>query len=119
MGFKPSNWFKAVIDYANQHQLSGDSLRSYAESIRPKLMEPHAEPVDFYKNIRAETEEEILNVENVLSTMKGLMKTPTLIGGAVMPDACPTGDRQIHVGGIVIAKMQFTLSCTVPTFAVR
>jgi hypothetical protein len=26
LGFKPSKWFKDVIDYANQNQLSGDSL---------------------------------------------------------------------------------------------
>lgn len=36
--------------------------------------------------------------------MQELMKTPTLIGGAVMPDACPTGEGQIPVGGIVIAR---------------
>ena len=36
------------------------------------------------------------------------MKTPTLVGGAVMPDACPTGrEGLIPVGGVVVAKMQF------------
>ena len=74
------------------------------ELVRPRYIQPHAEPVDFYKNIRPETEEEISNVESVLSTMTELMKTPTLVGGAVMPDACPTGDGQIPVGGVVIAK---------------
>lgn len=43
-------------------------------------------------------------MESVLSTMTELMKTPTLVSGAVMPDACPTGDGQIPVGGVVIAK---------------
>lgn len=104
LGFKPSKWFKEVIDYANQNELSGNSLKSYIESDRPGYIEPYSEPIDFYKNIRAENEEEILNVKNVLSTMNELMKTPTLVGGAVMPDACPTGEGQIPVGGIVIAK---------------
>lgn len=104
LGFKPGKWFANVIDHANQNQLSGDSLKSYIESVRPKYMEPHAEAVDFYKNIRAENEEEADNVKMVLDTMQELMKTPTLVGGAVMPDACPTGEGQIPVGGVVIAK---------------
>ena len=104
LGFKPNKWFKDVIEYANQNQLSGDSLKSYVESVRPKYIEPHSEPVDFYKNIRPETDEETDNVKMVLDTMQGLMKTPTLVGGAVMPDASPTGVGQIPVGGVVIAK---------------
>jgi RNA-splicing ligase RtcB len=104
LGYKPSKWFKEVIEYANQNQLSGEGLKAYIESVRPKYIAPHAEPIDFYKNIRAETEEEADNVKMVLDTMQSLMKTPTLIGGAVMPDACPTGAGQIPVGGVVIAK---------------
>jgi tRNA-splicing ligase RtcB (3'-phosphate/5'-hydroxy nucleic acid ligase) len=104
LGYKPSKWFKDVIEYANQNQLSGDGLKAYIESVRPKYIAPHADPIDFYKNIRAETEEEADNVKMVLDTMQSLMKTPTLIGGAVMPDACPTGAGQIPVGGVVIAK---------------
>lgn len=104
LGYKPGKWFKEAIDHANSNQLSGDSLRNYLEAVRPKYIDPYAEPVDFYQNIKAETEEEISNVDSVISTMKDLMKTPTLVGGAVMPDACPTGDGQIPVGGVVIAK---------------
>jgi RNA-splicing ligase RtcB len=104
LGFKPSKWFKDVIDYANQNQLSGDSLKDYIESVQPKYIEPHSEPIDYYKNIRAETEEDADNIKMVLDTMQELMKTPTLVGGAVMPDACPTGEGQIPVGGVVIAK---------------
>ncbi|OYU96588.1 MAG: RNA-splicing ligase RtcB [Bacteroidetes bacterium B1(2017)] len=104
LGFKPAKWFKDVIEYANQNQLSGNSLKDYIEQVRPKYIEPHSEPIDFYKNISAETEEEAGNVKMVLDTMTVLMKTPTLVGGAVMPDACPTGEGQIPVGGVVIAK---------------
>ncbi len=104
LGFKPGKWFKEAIEYANHNQLSGDSLKKYIESIRPKYLEPLSQPIDYFKNIKAETEEEIDNVESVFSTMNELMKTPTLIAGAVMPDACPTGDGQIPVGGVVVAK---------------
>lgn len=104
LGFKPGKWFKDAITYANKNQLSGEALITYLESLRPKHVEPYSEPVSFFQNIKAETEEEILNVESVLSTMRELMLTPTLVGGAVMPDACPTGPGQIPVGGVVIAK---------------
>lgn len=104
LGYKPNKWFKEVIEYANANQLSGEELKNYIESIRPKHVEPHSTPVPFHENIKPEGPEEILNVESVISTMRELMKTPTLVGGAVMPDACPTGEGQIPVGGIVIAK---------------
>ncbi len=104
LGFKPSKWFKEVIEYANENQLFGGSLKSYIETIRPKYIEPYSEPVSFYQNIKAENDQEAENVKIVLDTMQELMKTPTLVGGAVMPDACPTGKGQIPVGGIVIAR---------------
>ena len=104
LGYKPGRWFKDVIEHANQNQLTGDSLKEYVEQAQPKYIEPLSEPVSFYKNIRAESEAETANVSRVLETMQNLMRTPTLVGGAVMPDACPTGDEQIPVGGVVIAK---------------
>lgn len=104
LGYTSAKWFKEVIKYANEHGLHGEQLRHYIESIRPKHIEPHNEPMPFYKNIKATSDEENENVNMVINTMQELMKTPTLIGGAVMPDACPTGNGQIPVGGVVIAK---------------
>ena len=104
LGYRPSKWFKDAIDYANENNLSNDSLIEYLKKVSPAIIEPHKEPVAFFKNIKADRDEEIANVQYVLSTMEELMKTPTLVGGAVMPDACPTGEGQIPVGGIVIAK---------------
>ncbi|MEZ4926706.1 MAG: RtcB family protein [Saprospiraceae bacterium] len=105
LGFKPAKWFRDVIEHANTHGLEGKALVSYVESIRPKLVEPFDKPLDYYQNIRAESVEETANVEQVLKTMELLMRTPTLVKGAVMPDACPTGaPGQIPVGGIVAAK---------------
>lgn len=104
MGYKSGKWFKAALDYANQHELSGDLLKEYLNTMQPKYIPPHTEQVDFHKNIKAESAAEIANVESVITAMQSLMKTPTLVGGAVMPDACPTGEGQIPVGGVVIAK---------------
>lgn len=104
LGFKPNKWFKDVIEYANKNQLKGEALKSYIESVRPKYIEPHKEPIHFYQNIKAENDEEAENVKKVIDTMTELMRIPTLIGGAIMPDACPTGKDQIPVGGVVIAR---------------
>lgn len=66
---------------------------------------PHEEVVDYHKNIKADSDSEISNVESVFNTMDVLMKTPTVVAGAVMPDACPTGENgQIPVGGVVVAR---------------
>lgn len=104
MGYKPNKLFKDAIQYANNNNLSGDALRNYMDSIQPTHIDPYKEPLEFYKNIRPENEEEQGNVEMVLRDMNLLMVTPTIIKGAVMPDACPTGDGQIPVGGVVVAK---------------
>lgn len=105
LGFKPSKWFKEVIEHANQQGLQGEALVNYAQSKLPVIIDPYDRPLDYHKNIRAESEAEVSNVEQVFATMNELMKTPTLINGAVMPDACPTGGKgQIPVGGIVGAK---------------
>lgn len=105
LGFKPSKWFQEVIDYANQNDLQGDRLVNYINSIRPNIIEPYDKPLDYFKNIRAESDDEVANVQLVLQAMEELMKTPTITKGAVMPDACPTGEKgQIPVGGIVATK---------------
>lgn len=104
MGYKPNKSFKKAIEYANTNNLSRESLREYMDGIQPVHIEPYKEPLNFHKNIYPETEEEQGNVEMVLRDMNLLMVTPTIQTGAVMPDACPTGEGQIPVGGIVVAK---------------
>ena len=104
LGYPPSKWFKEVLVHANVHQLSGEALRGYVESVRPRPLLPHAEPLAFHENIRAATPEEADNVAAVRQAMHQLMTTPTLVGGAVLPDACPTGEGQIPVGGVVVAR---------------
>jgi RNA-splicing ligase RtcB len=105
LGFKPSKWFNEALSYANSNNLEGQALIEYLFSMAPRVYEPHKSAVHFYKNIKAESEEENRNLINVLSTMEELMKTPTISKGAVMPDACPTGGiGQIPVGGVVAAE---------------
>ncbi len=104
MGYKPAKWFKEAIVYANKNQLSGNGLKTYLDGFVPNHVEPFSIPVPYHKNITTTNEEERLNVESVFEAMDSLMKTPTMVGGAIMPDACPTGDGQIPVGGIAVAQ---------------
>ncbi len=106
LGFKSGKWFKEAIDYINKNELTEIELTEYLERVSPPpVIMPHAEPIPFHKNIAAETEEEQDNINKVIATMKALMTTPTLVDGAIMPDACPTGAvGQIPVGGVAVAK---------------
>lgn len=105
LGFKPAKWFGEVIEYANQHHLKGEQLIAYINTVIPRPILPRENPLNYFKNISADTELEHANVSQVLLTMDEVMKTPTLVTGAIMPDACPTGGiGQIPVGGIVAAK---------------
>ncbi len=105
MGYRQGKWFKEALETANKQRLIGEQLKTFLDAAAPTIIDPHEEPVAYHLNIKAESEEEAANVESVKNTMHGLMKTPTVINGAVMPDACPTGSPgQIPVGGIVVTK---------------
>ena len=105
LGYKQGKWFKAALKHVNAHRLVGEELSSFLDSVAPQIIHPFDQPLSFHKNIRAENEEEQSNVNSVMNTMYQLMKTPTLVKGAVMPDACPTGSNgQIPVGGVVAAR---------------
>ncbi|WP_173427053.1 RtcB family protein [Kordia jejudonensis] len=106
LGFKPKKWFKEAIVYINDNQLQHDEMLSYLEQFKaaPEI-ELHENHIPFAINIEAENEVEEDNVASVIKTMETLMKTPTLVNGAIMPDACPTGQNGvIPVGGVAVAK---------------
>ncbi|MGB0423457.1 MAG: RtcB family protein, partial [Flavobacteriales bacterium] len=106
LGFVPDKWFKEAISHINENQLDEEEMATYlAQFKRPPMIPLKAQPAAFSINIRAEVEMEVENVASVVETMKELMKTPTIVGGAIMPDACPTGPTGIiPVGGVVVAK---------------
>jgi tRNA-splicing ligase RtcB (3'-phosphate/5'-hydroxy nucleic acid ligase) len=98
LGFKSGKWFGDAIKFVNENNLQGQELTDYLNTvcpspfIEPLFIEPFEKPINYIKNIIAETEDEILNISKVFSTMDLLMKTPTIVNGCVMPDACPTGE---------------------------
>ncbi|WKB82757.1 RtcB family protein [Cellulophaga lytica] len=106
MGYKPDKWFKEALNYINDNELKGNAIVRYLADFKsPEPIELNKTPIPFNINIKAENEIEEINVSSVTDTMKELMKTPTLITGAIMPDACPTGPiGTIPVGGVAVAK---------------
>lgn len=106
LGFKPKKWFKEAIEHINENELNEEAMMAYLEQFKlPEEIELLSTPVDFSINIKAENELENNNVEKVVQSMKTLMKTPTLVNGSIMPDACPTGpEGTIPVGGVAVAK---------------
>ena len=106
LGFRSGKWFPEAIAYINTNQLEGEAMHAYLDQFKsPPIIDLHIEPVPFSINIKAENELEETNVNTVVDTMNALMKTPTLVGGAIMPDACPTGSKgTIPVGGVAVAK---------------
>ncbi|MHA7058677.1 RtcB family protein [Aquimarina sp. M1] len=106
LGFRSGKWFPKAIEYINTHQLADEAMHAYLEQYKlPPIQELHQKPIDFKINIKAENQLEKDNVTKVTDSMKELMKTPTIVNGAVMPDACPAGPKgTIPVGGVVIAK---------------
>lgn len=106
LGYAPAKWFGEAITHINKYSLEGEELFKYIESILPPpTIEPFEHPVEYFKNISADNDAEKYNIEKVCETMDVLMRTPTVVGGCIMPDACPTGKiGQIPVGGVVVAK---------------
>ena len=105
LGYRPGNWFRAAINHINENELRDEAMTNYLDAVCPVLILPHETPVSFHKNIQAENELEQGNIEKVVAAMNELMITPTIVDGAIMPDACPTGQRgQIPVGGVIAAK---------------
>ncbi|MGB0892457.1 MAG: RNA-splicing ligase RtcB, partial [Flavobacteriaceae bacterium] len=105
LGFKPGKWFPEAIEYINTNCEDEKAMLGYLEQFKTPPEIPLQETADFKINIKAENELEETNVDSVVNSMKVLMKTPTIVSGAIMPDACPTGPSgTIPVGGIVVAK---------------
>lgn len=108
LGYKPDKWFGEALEMINRTEATDEDIKLICDSFVaqiPKVIQPFKEPIPFSWNMEATTEDEDLNGLQVFNTMKEVMKTPTVVKGAVMPDACPTGELgQIPVGGVVVAK---------------
>ena len=102
MGYKQGKWFRTALEHINTYRLEGDAMKAFLDHAQPREIEPLKSAIPFHQNIKAESPLEEENVQSVLDTMYAVMRTPTVMDGAVMPDACPTGPiGNIPVGGVV------------------
>jgi len=85
-------------------------IRNKLERLKPPPAPPtlplhEANAVPFHVNIDASDADELDNIKKVGETMTAVMRTPTVVAGSVMPDACPAGPvGTIPVGGVVATK---------------
>lgn len=107
-GFVPGKWFPQAIEQANQLRAGGaddDTIFKLVQGLMPvqTLLRTNSLPYSVF--LDTETDAERANAESVLKHMDALMRVPTIVSGAVMPDACPSGMQEgtIPVGGVVAA----------------
>lgn len=105
LGFEPGPYFKEVLERASAEQLSLEQARQLADRLKPPPVLPLQHPAPYTVFADPENEEEQANIDAVVDSFNELVKTPTIIRGAIMPDACPAGPRgTIPVGGVVAAR---------------
>ena len=69
------------------------------------VLKQHDKPAPCQYNISADNDLEANNIASVRATMDIVLRTPVVVEGAVMPDACPAGPvGTIPVGGVVAAN---------------
>lgn len=107
-GFKPGSWFSDAIIQANSMRAAGcddEAIISHMKVRSPKApvtLPLHAAAIPYASFLEPQTADEHENVKGVERDMDALMRVPTVVSGAVMPDACPAG--VIPVGGVVATK---------------
>jgi hypothetical protein len=100
-GYKPNKNFKEMINHCNQV--------GFIDKIILNTMLPLTYDLETLKhytlNIEASNKHEENNLNLVKETMDVLMKTPMIVSGTLLPDACPVGSiGTIPVGGVVSSK---------------
>ncbi|NBG65691.1 RtcB family protein [Acidiluteibacter ferrifornacis] len=105
-GFVPDKWFVEALDFINSNELTQNEILDYLKQFKLPPALPIFETAKQYNlNIRAESELEEENIAKVKETMDVVMRTPTIVSGTVMPDACPAGPvGTIPVGGVVVTR---------------
>jgi len=116
LGYTPGPWFGDALAEINASGLTTNAnardiadrfvaeIAAREDAIRNAQMPLRAKGAPLTVSISANGEDEQDNVDAVLASMHELMRTPTLVAGAVMPDACPAGPHgTITVGGVAIA----------------
>lgn len=104
-GFPQGPEFGKALEHARAKGLAGDALVAWVAANAPAPRIKMQDSPGYHLNIEGATDLERENVAKVQETMDVLMRTPTIVAGAVMPDACPAGPvGTIPVGGVAVAR---------------
>jgi hypothetical protein len=110
LGYKSGPWFSRAIaeaEAARKLHRPADEIRLIIDSYVPAPPTP-LHPMGFrpfHLNIEAVNEGDADNINKVSVAMDHIMRVPTVVAGAIMPDACPTGGPgEIPVGGVVATQ---------------
>ncbi|SHF74327.1 RNA-splicing ligase RtcB, repairs tRNA damage [Litoreibacter ascidiaceicola] len=111
-GHTPGPAFPNLIDRANDMLRSGADIDAIQTALAAEIPKQPAQislhedgEVVFHENLTPADADEEKNLAKVRETMRAVMRTPTVVGGAILPDACPAGPvGTIPVGGVVAAQ---------------
>jgi tRNA-splicing ligase RtcB len=108
-GFTPDSWFGDGIVAANRMVAAGcdqDMIFKHLQTLVPVAVGMRTNSLPYSVFVDPENESERANLEAVNAHMDALMRVPTIVSGAVMPDACPSGSNlgTIPVGGAVVTR---------------
>lgn len=120
MGWKPGPVFAEALEAARGLdrdaalkavrvvQARAEAAQARAEAARAERLAkslPLQDGVPFRINVRPENPAEAENLAAVVRGFRGLVRTPTVVAAALMPDTCPAGaPNEIPVGGVVAAR---------------
>jgi RNA-splicing ligase RtcB len=98
--------FGKILRVVNATPHSIDDVKALIQQHAPAPVIPQrVTPAPCQYNITADNDTETANLEAVRATMDVVLRTPVVVEGAVMPDACPAGPiGTIPVGGVVSAE---------------
>lgn len=110
IGYTPAPWFGEAINHLNSlgAGLHKGYIVKFCNELRDKNRVTHLPlldyPVPYSVFAEATNKDEELNLKASIEAMDKIMVTPTIVGGALMPDTCPVGGNNIPVGGVAITK---------------
>lgn len=109
LGYTPSEWFGTalrLLKYVSEHDL--DEIRSICDELVKSNVDnklySFKSNIDYKLFIDANSAVEKQNLDLVIRDMNEIMKTPTVIDGAIMPDGCPVGQGNIPVGAVCVTE---------------
>ena len=106
MGCREGPELGKILHIVNATPHSRDEVIALIKQYEPApVLKQNAQPAPCQYNITSDNDVEATNVESVRASMDVVLRTPVVIEGAVMPDACPAGPKgTIPVGGVVAAR---------------